>query len=336
MPTAEAAPGSASCAQRIRAADHAYYVLDQPRPRRRRVRSAHARAVGARGRPPPRSARPTRRRSGWAGRPASSSRRWPTASRCSASPTSSATRSSTTSTPGSASCWAAPPETPIGYVVEPKLDGLAVELVYEARALRARRHARRRHHRRGRHRQPARPSAGSAPTAACSRVLPGEAPPRLEVRGEVLLQKAHFEAMNRRLLAEGEEPFANPRNAAAGSLRQLDWRITATRPLSFIAYEALGPDHPLLRWKTHWEKLEALAGVGLRGQRREPALRRDRGGEGRARPARLRALRLPLRHRRHRREGGRPRPAAAGSAPPPRRRAGRWPSSTRRRRRRRG
>ena len=81
----------------------------------------------------------------------------------------------------------------------------------------------------------------------------------------MLLQKAHFEAMNRRLLAEGEEPFANPRNAAAGSLRQLDWRITATRPLSFIAYEALGPDHAAARWKTHWEKLD---GAGRRGASR--------------------------------------------------------------------
>jgi len=156
----------------------------------------------------------------------------------------------------------APPETLVGYVVEPKLDGLAVELVYEA----------------GRFTHGATRGDGATGEDVTANletigrlganrgvlpVLAGKAPPRLEVRGEVLLQKAHFEAMNRRLLAEGEEPFANPRNAAAGSLRQLDWRITATRPLSFIAYEALGPDHPLLRWKSHWEKLEALAGWGF-------------------------------------------------------------------------
>jgi DNA ligase (NAD+) len=99
---------------------------------------------------------------------------------------------------------------------------------------------------------------------ANSGVLPrllGHPPERVEVRGEVLLQKEHFEAMNRVLLRDGQEPFANPRNAAAGSLRQLDWRITATRPLSFIAYEALAPGGP--SWRTHWEKLEALARFGF-------------------------------------------------------------------------
>jgi len=175
-----------------------------------------------------------------------------------------------------------PPEEPVGYVVEPKLDGLAVELVYQAGAfvhgatrgdgvtgedvtpnlrtigaLGANEGV-----------PPALPTAGargggSASTAgargggSASKVPP----PRLEVRGEVLLQKAHFEAMNRRLLAAGEAPFANPRNAAAGSLRQLDWRITATRPLSFIAYEALVPGPQ--PWATHWEKLAALAALGF-------------------------------------------------------------------------
>jgi acylphosphatase len=102
--------------------------------------------------------------------------------------------------------------------------------------------------------------------------LQGRPPPRIEVRGEVLLQKKHFEAMNRvieRRAAEAraagrrpeQEPFANPRNAAAGSLRQLDWRVTATRPLSFIAYEALVPGSA--PWRTHAEKLEALAALGF-------------------------------------------------------------------------
>ncbi|HEX8908687.1 MAG TPA: NAD-dependent DNA ligase LigA, partial [Anaeromyxobacteraceae bacterium] len=109
--------------------------------------------------------------------------------------------------------------------------------------------------------------------------LAGHPPRRLEVRGEVLLQKEHFAAMNQLLLRQGQEPFANPRNAAAGSLRQLDWRVTATRPLSFIAYEALVPEterdgsagaRPEARpeqtigpWKHHWEKLQALLGFGL-------------------------------------------------------------------------
>jgi DNA ligase (NAD+) len=165
-----------------------------------------------------------------------------------------------------------PEGAPVAYVCEPKLDGLAVELVYQAGAL-----------------------AGGATRgdgvtgedvtanlrvvgrggAGANRGVPpqlaGSAPPRLEVRGEVLLQRRHFEAMNRhiareneRRLAAGKRPeelWANPRNAAAGSLRQLDWRSTARRPLSFIAYEALVPG--ALPWKTHWEKLGALAAWGF-------------------------------------------------------------------------
>lgn len=61
-------------------------------------------------------------------------------------------------------------------------------------------------------------------------------PDELEVRGEVYMPLASFDAMNQRLLEENNKPFANPRNAAAGSLRQLDPRITATRPLEFCAY----------------------------------------------------------------------------------------------------
>jgi DNA ligase (NAD+) len=87
----------------------------------------------------------------------------------------------------------------------------------------------------------------------------------------VLLQKRHFAAMNQLILRQGGEPFANPRNAAAGSLRQLDWRVTANRPLSFVAYEALVPapggrPDPAAGagpWRTHWDKLESLAAFGF-------------------------------------------------------------------------
>src|SRR4029453_16356449 len=70
--------------------------------------------------------------------------------------------------------------------------------------------------------------------------LPTKNPPRLlEARGEVVMLRKNFEALNRKQRERGEKEFANPRNAAAGSLRQLDSRITAARPLTFFAY-ALG------------------------------------------------------------------------------------------------
>ncbi len=153
-----------------------------------------------------------------------------------------------------------PADVLVGYVVEPKLDGLAVELVYEGGALVS-----------GSTRGAG--AVGEDVTATLRTVgarganpgvlpaLRGPAPARLEVRGEVLLRHAHLEAMNRRMLAAGAAPFANPRNAAAGSLRQLDPRVTATRPLSFLAYEALVPGPP--PWTTHWEKLAALAALGF-------------------------------------------------------------------------
>ena len=87
--------------------------------------------------------------------------------------------------------------------------------------------------------------------------LPADAPEVFEVRGEVYMQKAAFAALNARLLAEAEDPakarqFANPRNAAAGSLRQKDAAVTATRPLSFLVHG--------------WGEASALPGETLRGK----------------------------------------------------------------------
>ncbi|HEY6100860.1 MAG TPA: NAD-dependent DNA ligase LigA [Anaeromyxobacter sp.] len=155
-----------------------------------------------------------------------------------------------------------PAEVKVGYVVEPKLDGLAVELVYEDGAFVQ-----------GSTRGDGvngedvtanlRTVGGLGSNRGVPARLAGRPPRRLEVRGEVLLQKTHFEAMNRVIARQGAEPFANPRNAAAGSLRQLDWRVTARRPLSFIAYEALAPGADGARWKTHWEKIEDLGSYGF-------------------------------------------------------------------------
>jgi DNA ligase (NAD+) len=154
---------------------------------------------------------------------------------------------------------------PIRWVVEPKLDGLAVELVYEDGAFVQ-----------GSTRGDGvngedvtanlKVVGGLGANRGVPHRLEGAPPRRLEVRGEVLLFKEHFGAMNRQLLRAGEEPFANPRNAAAGTLRQLDWRITARRPLSFVAYEALVAPDPAATgpiWKSHWQKLQDLAAWGF-------------------------------------------------------------------------
>ncbi len=153
-----------------------------------------------------------------------------------------------------------PADRKVRWVVEPKLDGLAVELVYEAGALVQ-----------GSTRGDGvngedvtanlRVVGGLGANRGVPHRLSGRPPARVEVRGEVLLFKEHFEAMNRQIVRGGEQPFANPRNAAAGSLRQLDWRVTARRPLSFIAYEALVPGGD--GWATHWEKLADLAAWGF-------------------------------------------------------------------------
>src|SRR5574340_543612 len=153
-----------------------------------------------------------------------------------------------------------PAGEPVRFVVEPKLDGLAVELVYVDGAL-----SQGSTRGDGVNGEDVTPNLRVVGGLGANRGVPhrlaGRPPPRLEVRGEVLLFKEHFEAMNRQIVRGGEEPFANPRNAAAGSLRQLDWRATARRPLSFIAYEALVPGAE--PWETHWQKLEALAGWGF-------------------------------------------------------------------------
>ncbi len=122
-----------------------------------------------------------------------------------------------------------------GYSAEPKLDGLAVELIYKNGLLiqgstRGNGHI-------GEEITPQLRTISSIPLR-----LQETAPPLLEVRGEVFMEKTGFEKLNNRQLEKGLQPFANPRNAAAGSLRQLDPSITAKRPLSFFAYGISDPD----------------------------------------------------------------------------------------------
>ena len=83
-------------------------------------------------------------------------------------------------------------------------------------------------------------------------------PEHLEVRGEVIIFKQDFEKLNQMQAKLGEKPFANPRNLAAGTIRQLDPRIAASRPLRFMAYDLVTPDLP-----THQEAYEFLRQIGF-------------------------------------------------------------------------
>ena len=92
----------------------------------------------------------------------------------------------------------------------------------------------------------------------------GDVPPRFEVRGEVFLSKAGFEKLNRERAEEGQPLFANPRNAAAGSLRQLDPQVTARRSLDIYIY-GLGYAEGSSRMPdTHWETIEYLQSLGFK------------------------------------------------------------------------
>src|SRR5690554_3879295 len=118
----------------------------------------------------------------------------------------------------------------VEYCCEPKLDGLAVSISYARGVLL-----------RAATRGDGQTGEDITTNVRTIRNVPlklqGEGwPELLEVRGEVYMPKAGFEALNQRVLAAGHKPFANPRNAAAGSLRQLDAKITASRPLEFCCY----------------------------------------------------------------------------------------------------
>jgi DNA ligase (NAD+) len=119
----------------------------------------------------------------------------------------------------------------IAYVAEPKIDGLAINLVYEAGRFV-----------RGATRGDGREGEDVTANLRTVRTLPlrllgPDLPPFLEVRGEVYMRRADFEQMNRERAEKGEPLFANPRNAAAGATRQLDPNITASRPLALFTYQ---------------------------------------------------------------------------------------------------
>ncbi|HNC52083.1 MAG TPA: NAD-dependent DNA ligase LigA [Accumulibacter sp.] len=144
----------------------------------------------------------------------------------------------------------------VQYSAEPKFDGLAVSLTYEGGVLA-----------RGATRGDGWTGEDVTANLRTVRSIPlrlhgSRWPPVIDVRGEVLLWRSDFEKMNSRQRERGEKEFVNPRNAAAGSLRQLDPRITATRPLRFCAYgigAAAGDDLPA----THSALLDRLAQWGF-------------------------------------------------------------------------
>lgn len=144
----------------------------------------------------------------------------------------------------------------IAYAVEPKFDGLAVSLRYENGVFV--RGATRGDGTRGEDVTVNLRTVRSIPL----RLQTQEPPALLEVRGEILMWRDDFARLNQRQLENGEKVFANPRNAAAGSLRQLDSRVTARRPLRFFAY-GIAEIAPQNEPETHSATLDLLAGLGF-------------------------------------------------------------------------
>ncbi|MFA5180377.1 MAG: NAD-dependent DNA ligase LigA [Syntrophales bacterium] len=147
----------------------------------------------------------------------------------------------------------------IAYVIEPKLDGVAVNLLYGQGILVT--GATRGDGATGEDITLNIRTVDAIPLSLDrNRGIP--IPGRLEIRGEVVIATAAFRGLNERRLEAGEQVFANPRNAAAGSLRQLDSRITAKRPLDFFAYAiGMAAETGL---HTHWDVLGALKSWGFK------------------------------------------------------------------------
>jgi len=148
-------------------------------------------------------------------------------------------------------------DEPVSYVLEPKIDGSAINLVYEAGRFA-----------RGATRGDGVQGEDVTPNLRTIKAIPlkmqGDGVPDvLEVRGEVYMPLSGFREFNERLAAEGKAPAPNPRNAAAGSLRQKDSSITARRPLSIWVY-GTGHREGLEHLATHWETLQWLREHGFR------------------------------------------------------------------------
>ncbi len=143
-------------------------------------------------------------------------------------------------------------------VVEPKFDGVSVEVIYHDGE-----------YVRGATRGDGQTGEEITDHLRTIRTLPlrlkedgATIPKQLAVRGEVFLPKAAFQELNRDRVEKGDEPFANPRNAAAGTLRRLDPSKVAERPLDIVFYDILSAQG--ISFETHWEELEKLGQWGLK------------------------------------------------------------------------
>ncbi|HEX4527297.1 MAG TPA: NAD-dependent DNA ligase LigA [Gaiellaceae bacterium] len=143
----------------------------------------------------------------------------------------------------------------VAYVLEPKIDGLAISLTYENGVF-----ARGATRGDGEVGEDVTVNLRTIP-AIPLRMLGADVPQLIEVRGEVYMPLSGFRELNERLIAEEKKPTPNPRNAAAGSLRQKDPAITATRPLSFWAY-GIGA-HEGVEFVSHWQTLHWLREHGF-------------------------------------------------------------------------
>jgi DNA ligase (NAD+) len=145
-------------------------------------------------------------------------------------------------------------DAPLGFSAEPKIDGLSISLLYENGAFA-------KGATRGDGEEGEDVTANLRTIAEIPANLKGKPPAAIEVRGEIYMTRADFLAMNEAQAKEGDKTFANPRNAAAGSVRQLDPTITAKRPLKFFAYTLGRYEGPEIA--TQAELIERLAAWGF-------------------------------------------------------------------------
>ncbi len=145
----------------------------------------------------------------------------------------------------------------VTFVLEPKYDGLSVEMTYEKGRFKT-----------GATRGNGRTGEDITHNLKTLRSIPlrlrneDDPPDFLSVRGEVYMRKKGFQRLNKKRVERGEEAFANARNAAAGTMRQLDSRKVADKPLDVIVYEILKVDS--MEWKTHWEALKQITRWGFK------------------------------------------------------------------------